>query len=81
MTTMIFISLAKAAPGGNGAVARIHRLLTQGDFLCFKEVVDLKAAMSTKGPKLIEAQIVQDLQRMTDAIHKSRGWAEDHTKQ
>jgi hypothetical protein len=55
--------------------------LTQGDFLCFKEVVDLKAAMSTKGPKLIEAQIVQDLQRMTDAIHKSRGWAEDHTKQ
>ena len=31
------------------------------------------AAMSTKGPKLIEAQIVQNLQPITDAVHNSRG--------
>jgi acetolactate synthase-1/2/3 large subunit len=31
------------------------------------------AAMSTKGPKLIEANIVQDIKPMADAIHKARG--------
>jgi acetolactate synthase I/II/III large subunit len=31
------------------------------------------AAMSTKCPRLIEAQIVQDLQPIIDAVHKSRG--------
>jgi acetolactate synthase-1/2/3 large subunit len=31
-----------------------------------------EAAMSTKGPRLIEAQIVQNLQPMIDAVHKSR---------
>jgi acetolactate synthase I/II/III large subunit len=30
------------------------------------------AAMSTKGPHLIEAQIVQNLQPMIDAVHKAR---------
>jgi len=30
-------------------------------------------AMRTKGPKLIEAQIVQDIKPMADAIHKARG--------
>jgi len=30
------------------------------------------AAMSTKGPHLIEAQIVQDLQPAIDAVHKTR---------
>jgi len=32
-----------------------------------------EAAMSTKGPRLIEAQIVQDIQPMIDAVHNSRG--------
>jgi acetolactate synthase-1/2/3 large subunit len=31
------------------------------------------AAMSTKGPRLIEAQIVQNLQPMSDYIHDNRG--------
>ena len=31
------------------------------------------AAMATKGPRLIEAQIVQNLQPMIDQVHKSRG--------
>jgi acetolactate synthase-1/2/3 large subunit len=31
------------------------------------------AAMSTKGPRLIEAQIVQDLKPAIDAVHNSRG--------
>jgi acetolactate synthase-1/2/3 large subunit len=31
------------------------------------------AAMSTNGPKLIEANIVQDITPMADAIHKARG--------
>ena len=37
-----------------------------------------EAAMSTKGPRLIEAQIVQDLKPMADAIHEAglSGWAE-----
>jgi acetolactate synthase-1/2/3 large subunit len=30
------------------------------------------AAMSTKGPKLIEAKIVQNLQPAIDAVHKAR---------
>jgi acetolactate synthase-1/2/3 large subunit len=32
-----------------------------------------EAAMITKGPRLIEAQIVQNLQPAIDAIHNSRG--------
>lgn len=32
-----------------------------------------EAAMNTKGPRLIEAQIVQDLKPMIDAVHNSRG--------
>ncbi len=32
-----------------------------------------EAAMNTKGPRLIEAQIVQDLKPMIDAFHNSRG--------
>jgi acetolactate synthase-1/2/3 large subunit len=32
-----------------------------------------EAAMSTKGPRLIEAQIVQDLKPAIDAVHNSRG--------
>jgi len=32
-----------------------------------------KAPMSTKGPRLIEAQIVQNLQPAIDAVHNSRG--------
>jgi len=32
-----------------------------------------EAAMATKGPRLIEAQIVQDLQPITDLVHKNRG--------
>lgn len=32
-----------------------------------------KAAMDTKGPRLIEAQIIQDLQPITEAVHNSRG--------
>ncbi len=32
-----------------------------------------EAAMSTKGPRLIEAQIVQDLKPITDAVHNLRG--------
>jgi thiamine pyrophosphate-dependent acetolactate synthase large subunit-like protein len=32
-----------------------------------------EAAMSTKGPRLIEAQIVQNLKPVIDAVHKSRG--------
>jgi acetolactate synthase-1/2/3 large subunit len=31
-----------------------------------------EAAMNTKGPRLIEAQIVQDLKPMIDAVHNSR---------
>jgi acetolactate synthase-1/2/3 large subunit len=31
------------------------------------------AAMSTKGPRLIEAQIVQNLKPAVDAVHSSRG--------
>ena len=31
-----------------------------------------EAAMSTKGPRLIEAQIVQNLQPAIDAVHKAR---------
>jgi len=31
------------------------------------------AEMSTKGPRLIEAQIVQNLQPMSDYIHDNRG--------
>jgi len=31
-----------------------------------------EAAMSTKGPRLIEAQITQNLQPMIDAVHKTR---------
>jgi acetolactate synthase-1/2/3 large subunit len=31
------------------------------------------AAMGTKGPRLIEAQIVQNLQPMSDYIHDNRG--------
>jgi len=31
------------------------------------------AAMSTKGPRLIEAQIVQNLQPISDYIHDNRG--------
>jgi acetolactate synthase-1/2/3 large subunit len=31
-----------------------------------------EAAMSTKGPHLIEAQIVQNLQPAIDSVHKSR---------
>jgi acetolactate synthase I/II/III large subunit len=33
----------------------------------------LEAAMSTKGPRLIEAQIVQNLKPAIDAVHNSRG--------
>jgi hypothetical protein len=29
--------------------------------------------MSTKGPRLIEAQIVQNLEPVIDAVHNSRG--------
>jgi len=29
--------------------------------------------MSTEGPHLIEAQIVQNIQPMIDAVHNSRG--------
>jgi acetolactate synthase I/II/III large subunit len=32
-----------------------------------------EAAMSTKGPRLIEAQIVQNLKPVIDAVHNSRG--------
>jgi thiamine pyrophosphate-dependent acetolactate synthase large subunit-like protein len=32
-----------------------------------------EAAMSSKGPRLIEAQIVQNLKPAIDAIHNSRG--------
>jgi acetolactate synthase I/II/III large subunit len=32
-----------------------------------------EAAMSTRGPRLIEAQIVQHLKPAIDAIHSSRG--------
>jgi acetolactate synthase-1/2/3 large subunit len=32
-----------------------------------------EAAMNTKGPRLIEAQIVQDLKPAIDAVHNSRG--------
>jgi acetolactate synthase-1/2/3 large subunit len=32
-----------------------------------------EAAMSTTGPRLIEAQIVQNIQPMIDAVHNSRG--------
>ena len=32
-----------------------------------------EAAMNTKGPRLIEAQIVQNLKPATDAVHSSRG--------
>jgi acetolactate synthase-1/2/3 large subunit len=32
-----------------------------------------EAAMSTKDPRLIEAQIVQNLKPMIDAVHNSRG--------
>ena len=32
-----------------------------------------EAAMATKGPRLIEAQIVQDLQPIIDLVHKNRG--------
>ena len=32
-----------------------------------------EAAMATKGPRLIETQIVQDLQPITDLVHKNRG--------
>jgi len=39
------------------------------------------AAMRTKGPSLIEAQIVQDLKPVIDAVHNARGEAEDHTRQ
>jgi acetolactate synthase-1/2/3 large subunit len=41
----------------------------------------LEAAMRTKGPRLIEAQIVQDLKPAIDAVHNARGYAEDHTRQ
>ena len=32
-----------------------------------------EAAMATKGPHLIEAQIVQDLRPIVDQVHKARG--------
>ena len=32
-----------------------------------------ESAMSTKGPRLIEAQIVQNLKPAIDAVHNSRG--------
>ena len=35
--------------------------------------MQFESAMSTVGPRLIEAQIVQDIQPVIDAVHGSRG--------